>query len=160
MEQFFAAKRGDLDWFINNEFDIDKKNPIGQEQTALMIVSSNGHMDIIRLLVSRGASLEIKCIDGWSALMYAVDYNSTISLSFLLSIGARWDIIDIEGRSPCKLARYLSNTESLHILEKFMQTPRSLKFHMLKHFSKSFEPKPNFQALLQWNDYAKEIYTV
>jgi len=158
MDQHVAAQRGDLDWFLNNKFDVDLGN--GLDQTVLMMVSATGHMDIIRLLVSRGASLEIKCVDGWSALMYAVDYNSTISLSFLLSIGASLDIKSAAGRSPCELARYLSNTESLHILEKFIQTPRTLKFHVFNYFSKTFESKPNFQALTQWNDYAKEIYTL
>jgi len=36
--------------------------------------------------------------------------------------------------------------------EVFMQTPRTLKFCILKQ-----NPKTKIQALLQWNDFDKEI---
>ena len=58
-----------------------------------MRASWRGHTAIVKMLLERGASLEMQDKRaGWSALLYAVDYGDEDIIQMLIKSGASLDI--------------------------------------------------------------------
>ncbi len=161
MNQFQAAVNGDLDWFLSNKINADLACNDAVFSTALMYACEDGHYEIVEHLLNEGASINKRDSDGWNALVYAVGEGHNDIVMLMLSRGANTvmeSLVEFEQISCVKYAIEYSQKTTRVIIEKFIQTPRTLKFHMLKYFSKIFKPNPKTLAplLLQWNDYAKE----
>ena len=66
-----ASFKGDMEWanklLINEELDIDRQNSDGY--SALMLASRIGHTDMVRLLLGKGAQVNLQERNGESALM-------------------------------------------------------------------------------------------
>ena len=48
-----------------------------------MYASIYGHTEVVKLLVDNGADMNIKDVDGWTALMYASSYVYTEIINIL-----------------------------------------------------------------------------
>ena len=73
-------------------------------QTALMYAINDGHIDIVRLLIERGANVNIKNDDGYTALMYATMMDNIYIVKLLLENGAKPNIKNKKGATALKLA--------------------------------------------------------
>ena len=77
---------------VNNRFAIPSSRGKIGNQTALSMASNRGHLDVCRLLISRGAELEVAADSGYTALMWAlVNGASEEAAELLLDSGANPD---------------------------------------------------------------------
>ena len=75
--------KAQLENFLEHqELGVDSCDEAGL--TALHSSCANGHESIVRLLLTRGASLDMKCRIGWTPLMFAA-YYSHLSIVILLA---------------------------------------------------------------------------
>ena len=68
--------------------------------TPLIIASSAGHLDIVRMLVERGARVNEVTAEGRSALLYAASKGRDSIVQFLLEKGADVNKADKLGATP------------------------------------------------------------
>lgn len=77
---------------VNNRYAIPSSRGKIGNQTALSMASNRGHLDVCRLLISRGAELEVAADSGYTALMWAlVNGASEEAAELLLDSGANPD---------------------------------------------------------------------
>ncbi len=83
MNQFQAATQGDLEWFLNNDVDLELKDSrFGS--TALMFASRHGHDELVSYLISKGASIYAIANRDKTALMLASRHGHATVVSLLL----------------------------------------------------------------------------
>lgn len=68
-------------------------------ETALMIASYKGNLEIVKLLVDNGADVNIKSDIGNTALMFASEYGQLDIVKYLVENGADINIKDDDGES-------------------------------------------------------------
>ncbi|NBP01988.1 MAG: ankyrin repeat domain-containing protein [Proteobacteria bacterium] len=124
-----AAEAGDIDIFnylIENGLAEDVNHKNSQGITPLMLAAHNGHPDIVRLLLKRGALVnERSKSEGFSALYLSIQNRHTPDVQYavvklLLEYGAAVDTIDNHKKTPLILASQYS---------KFNKTTRLLLEH-------------------------------
>lgn len=77
---------------VNNRYAIPSSRGKIGNQTALSMASNRGHLDVCRLLISRGADMEVAADSGYTALMWAlVNGASEDAAELLLDSGANPD---------------------------------------------------------------------
>jgi len=106
--------------------DIEKKDSEGK--TPLFIAVNNpafisnrmqtAKIQIVELLLEKGANVNIQDNVGGTPLHYAVFSGKIEPVRLLLKYGARIDIKDKDGLTPVYLAEQLQNNEILKILKK------------------------------------------
>jgi len=151
MDQFAAARRGSLLWFkrhMRYKYVVDKKGEYGL--TSLMIASLNGREEICKLLLSAGASIDKQDEYGWTSLMIASRYGHKEVCKVLLSHGASL----VGGRYVYGWTSTMKkfHKEILATRKTFAQTPRTLKYYVLK-----LQPHTNYKLLLTRNTYEREV---
>ena len=84
---FAACEHGDMS-SVQAILDQDASGCVdadgGEGFTPLQIAAGNGHEDIVRLLLMRGASLDRQNLYGWTALMQAASHGRTDIVALLL----------------------------------------------------------------------------
>ncbi|XP_066952129.1 26S proteasome non-ATPase regulatory subunit 10-like isoform X2 [Macrobrachium rosenbergii] len=86
--------------------------------TPLLIASSAGHAQVVRLLIGRGAHLNAQNDGGHSALQYAASKDHHEIVSILIMNGADVNIQDKYGATPLHRAASKENVRSMnHILQ-------------------------------------------
>lgn len=78
---------------------VNAKNQLGE--TALMLASINGHLEIVRSLVLRGANVNQS---GWTPLMYAATRDHVNIARLLISYGAKVDAAADNGYTALMMA--------------------------------------------------------
>ena len=74
------------------------------EWTCLMAAARNGHLDICRLLLDKGAKVEAKNSDGWTPLHYAARNDHIEIVRLLCDRGADVEACSNDGRRPLHTA--------------------------------------------------------
>ena len=103
-------------------YDIDIVNSFGN--TALHIAASWERIDIMRLLISRGASLNAVNSAGGTPLHWAARYGKIESIHVLATAGADMNILDNDRNTPADIAETADVAEVVfsrggHITEAF-----------------------------------------
>ncbi|CAH2274646.1 ankyrin repeat domain-containing 49 [Pelobates cultripes] len=94
----------------------DLVNTIDEDHyTPLHRASYNGHLNIVRELIARGANVHAVTVDGWTPLHSACKWNNTPVASFLLQHGADINAQTQGLLTPLHLAS--GNRDSRQILE-------------------------------------------
>ena len=57
-------------------------------RTPLIMATVNGHIEIVRTLLDRGADVSVKDADGWTAVMFAQEYRHAEIEKLLREAGA------------------------------------------------------------------------
>jgi ankyrin repeat protein len=103
--------------------DRGKRFPAGGSKTALLYAAREGHLDVVRLLVERGANLEQADGNGVTPLISAIINASVFRVNrtdrtdhlavaqFLIDSGANVDAMDWYGQTPLWAAVDLRNLE-------------------------------------------------
>ncbi|MBU0585888.1 ankyrin repeat domain-containing protein [Candidatus Micrarchaeota archaeon] len=75
------------------------------EWNALMYAANNGHLEVVRMLIDKGADIHAKNISRWNAIMHAANSGSAEIIALLLETGAKTDIATmVTGVTPLILA--------------------------------------------------------
>lgn len=82
----------------------------------LHAASSKGHLSSIRLLLERGANIDVVDEDGLTALHHAVLRSRPESMSFLISSGAAVNVVDHTGHTALCYAADQGRDDMLNIL--------------------------------------------
>ena len=117
----FVLQRGDLEDLetvlclpmvdINMRFEFHDSAP-----TALHLVVGGGWSDKLSILLAHSISLNMKNINGETALMLAAENNDVMCTKLLLAHGAKVNIVDNQGRSALYKAASLGATTCLTLL--------------------------------------------
>jgi ankyrin repeat protein len=86
-----AVNRGDaeaLEKLLARGAPADATNDL-LGRTPLIIATMNGHVVLVRILLARGANVNISDMEGWTALRYARGFGYTDITQLLLAAGAR-----------------------------------------------------------------------
>lgn len=82
-------------------------------ETALMIASLRGELDLVRAMVDHGAKVDG---DGWTPLAYAASRGQTAVAKFLIDHAARIDPPAPNGSTPLMLAAYFGYDDTVRML--------------------------------------------
>jgi ankyrin repeat protein len=58
------------------------------------VAATNGHLDVVKLLVDRGAQMNVQDVDLWSPLYFAAKNGHELVVRFLAEAGAALDLKD------------------------------------------------------------------
>ena len=79
----------------------------------------NGHEDVVKILLERGADPDKADIEGLTALSRAVIWNHKDVVKMLINAGADLDKADKKGRTPLHFAAYYADKEMVsQLLQK------------------------------------------
>ncbi len=97
--------------------DLNLKNQ--KSWNAIIIATYNGHLEIVKHLVSNGADLTSKNKNGTTLLMYALSFfertqNDSL-FSFLCASGAKWEDVDVSGKSVADYLKAKKLTKLTHL---------------------------------------------
>ncbi|KAF1778865.1 Ankyrin repeat-containing domain [Phytophthora cactorum] len=98
----------------NPSANVNKRNQSGW--TPMMAAAHRNFVDIVELLVWKGASLNLKTNDGRTALHIAAEEGHTEVIRFLLSRGALVDTPDRMHRTPLMMAAYRGHKDAVQLL--------------------------------------------
>jgi ankyrin repeat protein len=84
--------------------------------TGLMIASELGNLEIAKLLLEKGAKVDLQSNSGWTALLYAANYGHLEIVKALLEKGAKIDLQDNDGWSALRCAAGEGHLEILKLL--------------------------------------------
>ena len=86
-----------------------------------MTAACEGHTQMIKLLLDRGAEIDAHDNDDWSALHYAAHKDQLPAIKLLLAEGARIDVSK-SGTTPAVWARKRGHLEAALLLENHSVT--------------------------------------
>ena len=136
-----------------NDGQVDINAKQNQQITALMLAAKRGHLEIVKLLISKGVVLDAMDSQRWTALCFAVDANHGHVVRALLEAGADPDIATQEGTVAADLANTSGDSMLLDILLKFSKNRSKLfssEFLKDTDSSKSNDPMNNGTNTLEY----------
>lgn len=101
-----------------NEFRFDVNFRSQSEQTPLMIACNYGHIEIIRLLIERGAQVNVTDDKGFDPLLYSVKQGFNPQIAYLLHHQADATTRDIKGCTVIHWAAYKNNVFLLELFKR------------------------------------------
>ena len=109
-----STRTNKRDFLIANNANV---NYTSQEGTALMAATVKGNLDLVALLLKKGADPNLKNKTGITALMYAVQFKNVDIVKLLLNSGANKSLQDNEGRTAFEYAVFTKNDEIINLLK-------------------------------------------
>jgi len=114
-----AAKDGNLvgvNTALKEGADINAKMPpIGK--TALIWASEQGYVEVVKLLLEKGANVDEKNFTGGTALMTALQQGHVEIIKLLIEKGADVNIKDLNGVTPLRKAKEMGRSDIAELLE-------------------------------------------
>ncbi|MBI3814257.1 MAG: ankyrin repeat domain-containing protein, partial [Nitrospinae bacterium] len=107
----------DVKRFISSGVDINKKDKL-YGMTALSWSSANGHLEVVKAIISSGANINIGDNKGNTPLMHSSKQGKEDVVNFLISRGADLNAADGLGRTACGLAFRWNYSLLVKTLEK------------------------------------------
>jgi len=86
---------------------IDEKNPTADNKTALMLAAEQGDLNIVNLLITYKAKLNLQDNNGNTALMLAAKNNHFTVVKFLLAHGANPRIKNNDNKTAAELSPFI-----------------------------------------------------
>lgn len=101
--------------FIRQNDEVIVKNPT-DGGSALWMASKNGHTDIVKILIEKGARVNAKNAYGITALMLALDKDYTDIIKLLIDNNADINIKAIDGTTTLMMASSKGNIDIVNLL--------------------------------------------
>lgn len=114
-----AAKSGssaDIEAALADGADINAKD-VGNGITALIWASQNGHIDVVKVLLDKGADINIKNSNGVTSLIMAIQNSSMDIVKLLLDKGAEVNTVrPNDSVTPLIMALWKGNSDIIKLL--------------------------------------------
>ena len=105
---------------LENGIHPDESRPSdGRYLTALQVACDYGRADIVRLLVEKGANVEIKDDENKTPVIHAIESNSLDVVQYLLDFGCDRDRVDDNGWTYLHFAAYHGHLEIAQLLMRY-----------------------------------------
>jgi ankyrin repeat protein len=115
-----AAGKGEMDavavFVEKHPSFINEKG--ASNDAALLYAARNGRAEVVKLLLQKGADIDIRNHLGWSALMMASWWGRTAIMTLLLDGGAPINAQSQSGLTPLMLAANMGRTNAVILLLK------------------------------------------
>ncbi|XP_076469827.1 ankyrin repeat and SAM domain-containing protein 6-like isoform X3 [Babylonia areolata] len=114
---FCACEQGDVDSVItllDQGCDVDSLDE--DENTLLQVASANGHDNVVRLLIMRGAGLDKRNVFGWTPLLQASRYGHSNVVALLIQHQADIQAKNRYGASALTLAARGGHIQTVKLL--------------------------------------------
>jgi ankyrin repeat protein len=93
-----------VNFLLDAGMDINAPGFVGNEhmggRTPIYHAIPIGHQEMIRLLIARGARLDVRDVRGQTPLHWAADSRGPEAMEVLLDVGAEIDVVDSRGWTP------------------------------------------------------------
>ena len=154
MDQFKAAREGNLDWFKTNTYSPNLINDSGY--TCLCYASSCGHEDIVAELLQSGANPNVQTIFPKTTAIMLACYKgySTITL-MLVQAGADPLIKDVLGLNAYDHTHRNKTSYIVDVLNKWYRIPNTLR-SITQNIVRDLEIPIHNNILLRRNSIKKE----
>ena len=127
IEMALSATVEEFEVFIDaNKELLNMKDERGN--VALHVAASRGALDLIALLLRKGANIDTQDMFGNTPLLYAVDKNQVDAADLLIRNGASVHITDFRGNSPLHSAATQNNKEICEMLLRQGADPEAMDF--------------------------------
>jgi len=116
---FEAAKNGNLqqlEFYISAGASVHARNICSHSWTPLHYAATFGHPNCVRLLLTNGASIDVKDNDNWTPLHGAVIMGHSDCARVLLAGGASVDTKDNDNRTPLHIAAKYGHPDCVRLL--------------------------------------------
>ena len=100
---------------LNHGADIDVRSLVHTPLTYAI----RGNIEFARMLLERGALIDVRTYEGWTALHYAANSNKVEFVRLLLEHGADVNARDEYGDTPSKLASRCGHHEIVRLLSEY-----------------------------------------
>ena len=101
-------------FFIDNGAIIDEISPMG---TPLMAAVVKGNIEIVKLLISKNADVNIADANGTTALIYAVQFKNKAILTLLIKSNADKTHKDNDGKTAFEHAVFAGDEDIINLLK-------------------------------------------
>lgn len=95
---------------------------------AMHVAASRGALDMLAMLIRKGANIDIQDMFGNTPLLYAIDKNQADAVELLIRHGASVHIADFRGNTPLHSACSQNNKEICEQLLKQGAEPEAMDF--------------------------------
>lgn len=109
-------------------------------QTPLMKAIGCGRVAVVQKFMELKVNIEIRDLQGWTAVFWAAHHNQPEILEILIAHGARMTEVDKYNRSVLDIAELHEYNEIVEILKKHLQIPEEVE-------------DPYFNEITTWHDY-------
>lgn len=82
-----------------------------------MSASEGGHYNVTKLLLEKGAKVDLQNNNAWSSLMVAIQAGQIKVVKLLLDYGAKIHFLSVKGESALSLAMRQGNSEMIALIE-------------------------------------------
>lgn len=103
---------------LNKGVPVDVRAPAKNNTTPLHWAAYNESIDVIRLLIKKGADINAKADNGWTPLHFAVRTGKTVAVANLVKLGADVNAKDGSGNMPIHLAAAANDLKLVKLLLK------------------------------------------
>jgi ankyrin repeat protein len=121
-----AFKFGDVE-VVNTLLDLGAPVDFADGNGITMLGRSvlNNEVELARMLIGRGANVNVVDKQGMTPLLWAanVDFGDTAMIELLLKAGAKTDVRNKDGLTPLELARKHKHSTLIPVMEKASNTP-------------------------------------
>ncbi len=111
----YSGNLSKIESLIKDGQDLNQPAVLGGT-TALHMASSSGRLDAARLLIDKGANIDIQNTDGLTPLHWAIIFRKTDMARLLMQRGARLDIQDKNGLTALHHATVHGNEDIVRLL--------------------------------------------
>ncbi|KAJ8726997.1 hypothetical protein PYW08_015394 [Mythimna loreyi] len=125
-------------------------------QTPLMKAIGCGRVAVVQKLLDLNVNIEVRDLQGWTAIFWAAHHNQPEILELLIARGARMTEVDKYNRTPLLLAELHEYDNIMEILKKHLQIPEKHEEHTYVDLSTWHDFYPGIKKEKR-PDYKSEI---
>ena len=162
-----VASIGDINQlqkYIDDGADVNFQED-DEQNTALHVASTNGHLNIVNALINAGANVNLTNSDNETPLFIAVANDHLDIVNILIRTNANVNIRDVQGETPLSTAALLGELEVVKILleagadmneknnngETALDLAKQLKHNDVENFLRSYPTLKGIRMLKNTN---------